>query len=139
MIDETGASPECRLRAVGLAGPAPHFLGVTGGGSSIANAIELGEGRVLVFRKAASTGLARLVDGGSEQLDDMEPANGDRGVREVFGQRYQEHWRQIADNLGDPGWLAARVEQQLTKRGYTGRALAWPNEDGQLVPAIHFD
>ena len=128
MIDETGASPECRLRAVGLAGTAPHFFGVTGG--SIANAIELGEGRALVFRKVASAGLVRLVDGGSEQLDDMEPADGDRGVREVFGQRHQERWRNIADNLGDPGWLAARAEQQLTLCGYTGRALAWPNEDG---------
>ena len=58
IIDETGDVPEYRLRAVGLMYPAQHSRGAISDGGRIANAIELGEGRMLGVSKVAFGGLA---------------------------------------------------------------------------------
>jgi hypothetical protein len=88
---------------------------------------------------AARFGLAHLVDGGGEELDDVEPVDGDGGLGEAGGKRRQEGRRHVADDLGDAGRLAAMAEQEGTECGHASLALARRGEDHRLVGAVHVD
>ena len=72
-------------------------------------------------------------------MDDVEPVDGDRGVGEALGQRRQEGRRHIADDLGNPGRLAAVGQHEAAERRHTCLALAGGDEDHRLVLTVHVD
>jgi hypothetical protein len=88
---------------------------------------------------AACLSLAHLVDGGGEELDDVEPVDGDGGVGKAGGERGQEGRRHVADGLGHPGRLAAMAQHEAAESGDAGLSLAGRREDHRLVGAVHVD
>ena len=108
MIDEAGDAPAGGLRGIGPSDPAQHLLRPIGGGGGEAAGLEFGQRDALVVAKvgvagpeegpadglgelaAARLGLAHLVDGRGEDLDDVEPVDGDGGLGEAGGERRQE-------------------------------------------------
>ena len=157
MVDESGDAPSGGLRCRGVADPAQHFLGAVGRGGGEAAGLELGQGVTLVVGESAiaglehgpagglgevaltGLGLAHLVDGGCEQLDDMEPVDGEGGVWEVLGRRRQERRRHVAHDLADHGRFAAMGQHEGPELGHAGLALAGRDEDDRLVAAVHVD
>src|SRR5580765_4384454 len=107
VVDEAGAAPARGLRARGLADPAQHLLGAIGGGGGKAAGLQLSERDALLVAEAAISGfedgpagrlgelaamrlvLAHRIDCSGEQLDDMEPVDGDRSVGEALSERRQ--------------------------------------------------
>ena len=132
------------LRGVGMADPAQHLLGAVGGGGGEAAGLQFGQrdallvGEVVVAGpedgpadglgelSAARLGLAHLVDGGGEDLDDVEPVDGDGGVGEAGGECCQEGWRHVADDLGHTDALSGMTS--------TPRAAAAFAADSALIP-----
>ena len=87
----------------------------------------------------ARFGLTSVVDGGGEELNDVEPVHGDRGVGEALSESGEESRRHVADHLGDGGRLAAVAQQEGTELGHASLALARRHEDDGFDAAIHVD
>jgi len=132
-------------------------LAAIGGSGGKAAGLELGERDALVVGEAgvagledgpadglgelaaARLGLAHLVDGGGEDLDDVEPVDGDGGFWEAGSECRREGRRHVTDNLGDTGRLAAMAEQEGPECRHAGLSLARRGEDHRLVGAVHVD
>jgi len=56
--------------------------------------------------RAGALGAADFLDGGGEDLHDVEPVHGDRGLRKTLRGRGEEGGGHIADDRGDSGGLA---------------------------------
>ena len=158
MVDESGDAPSGGLRCRGVADPAQHFLGAVGRGGGEAAGLELGEGVTLVVGESAiaglehgpagglgevaltGLGLAHLVDGGCEQLDDMEPVDGEGGVWGSSrppppGTPATYRTTTSPTTVGSPPWASMKARNS----GHTGLALAGRDEDDRLVAAVHVD
>ncbi len=137
--------PACGLRCGGVADPAQQFLGAVGfgggeaaglqlfqrgslSGGEFLRALESGPADALGQGNAACFGAAHSIDGGGEDLHDMKPIDGDRGMGKVLRRGGEKGGGHVADDFGDACRLAAMLAQEGAERGDAWLSLAGSDE-----------